>query len=56
MAGDSKTSSVTSSADMPNFSTISLPTWVSVLWKAGRQCMNLTSGLPVAAIVCALTW
>ena len=29
---------------------------VSVLWNAGRQCMNFTSGLPVSAIVSAFTW
>ena len=55
-AGDSKTSSVTSSASSPYFSKISLPTSVSVLWNAGRQCMNFTSGLPVSSIVSALTW
>src|SRR4051794_24252219 len=55
-ASDSKTSSVTSSAVRPNFSCSCLPTCVSALWKAGRQCMNFTSGLPVAAIVCALIW
>ena len=38
----SNTSSVTSISEMPNFSSISLPTLVSVLWNAGRQCMNLT--------------
>ena len=32
------------------------PTFVSVLWKAGRQCMNRTCGLPVAASSSALTW
>src|SRR5262249_32471214 len=54
-AGDSKTSSLTSSDSIPNFSKISLPTCVSVLWNAGRQCMNFTSGLPVASIVSRLT-
>ena len=54
-AGDSKTSSVTSSESIPNFSKISLPTCVSVLWNAGRQCMNFTSGFPLAFIVSALT-
>ena len=41
---------------MPYFSAICLPTLVSVLWKAGRQCMNLTCGLPLAFISSALTW
>ena len=41
---------------MPNLRSISLPTSVSALWNAGRQCMNFTSGLPVAAIAAALTW
>ena len=41
---------------MPNCSAISLPTLVSVSWKAGRQCMNLTCGLPLAFISSALTW
>ena len=35
---------------------ISLPILVSVLWKAGRQCMNLTVGLPVFFISAMLTW
>src|SRR5262249_4193798 len=55
-AADSKTSSVTSSASSPNLSKISLATCVSVLWNAGRQCMNFTSGLPVSFIVPAFTW
>jgi hypothetical protein len=32
---------------MPNTRAISAPIVVYVLWKAGRQCMNLTWGLPV---------
>jgi hypothetical protein len=35
---------------MPNSRAISAPILVSVLWKAGRQCMNLVCGLPVLAI------
>src|SRR3954451_19424129 len=55
-AGDSNTSSVTSSDSRPYFSRISWPTCVSELWNAGRQCMNLTSGFPVSDIVFAFTW
>src|SRR4030067_347285 len=44
-AFDSKTSWVTSRpSGMPVASIISLPTTVLASWKAGRQCMNLTSG------------
>ena len=51
LASDSNTSSVTSRPfGMPNSSAICLPTMVSVSWNAGRQCMNLTCGLPVAFI------
>ena len=53
---DSKTSSVTSSPSMPYSWKISSPTSVSRLWNAGRQCMNLTSGLPVAASTSLFTW
>src|SRR5690606_18591322 len=44
-AGLANTSSVTSMAQMPNFCSISRPVEVSVLWKAGRQCMKRTRGL-----------
>ena len=37
-------------------SIISLPTTVFGSWKAGRQCMNFTFRLPVAARRSALTW
>src|SRR6185436_20882657 len=55
-AVDSKTSSVTSISEIPCSSSICLPTLVSALWNAGRQCMNFVSGLPVAAIAALLTW
>ena len=55
-AGDSKTSSVTSSAVEAPLVEIWLPTSVSRLWRAGRQCRNFTSGLPVAFMSSALTW
>ena len=53
---DSKTSSVTSRPSMPYSSKISSPTFVSRLWKAGRQCMNFTFGLPVRATTSLFTW
>ncbi|MNW09115.1 hypothetical protein D3C71_2060390 [compost metagenome] len=57
-AGDSNTSSVTSMplARSGYCSAICLPTLVSELWNAGRQCMNLVRGLPVAFISSAFTW
>ena len=54
-AGDFKTSSVTSTLASTNFWTTCSPTSVSRLWKAGRQCMNLTLGLPVNSRALALT-
>src|SRR6476469_2589357 len=53
---DSKTSSVTSRPSMPYSSKIDWPTFVSRLWKAGRQCMNFTFGLPVRVITSLFTW
>jgi hypothetical protein len=32
------------------------PISVSLLWSAGRQCMNFTSGFPVAAMSASFTW
>src|SRR5215207_782323 len=57
LAGERKTSSVTSSPfRIPVASAISRPTVVSASWNAGRQCMNLTFGLFVAASSAAFTW
>ena len=53
---DSKTSSVTSSASSPVLWKSCSPTSVSRSWKAGRQCMNRTSGLPVLSSSFRLTW
>ena len=53
---DSKTSSVTSRPSMPYSWKMSSPTFVSRLWNAGRQCMNLTVGLLVRAMTSALIW
>ncbi|MCY1466740.1 hypothetical protein D9M71_851600 [compost metagenome] len=56
--GDSNTSSVTSIplARCGYCAAICWPTLVSLLWKAGRQCMNFARGLPVAFIMSMLTW
>ena len=54
--GDSNTSSVTSRASIPVCWKSSSPTLVWRSWNAGRQCMNLTPGLPVAFTVAMLTW
>jgi hypothetical protein len=57
LAGDSNTSPVTSSPEvMPVCSMISRPTTVFGSWKAGRQCMNLTFGLPAFSRSAELTW
>src|SRR5690606_24116387 len=53
--GDSKTSSVTSSDLSPCVSYTSRATCVPRTWKAGRQCRNLTSRLPVARSTSKLT-
>ena len=55
LAFEVKTSSVTSRPlVMPVCSMISRPTTVFMSWKAGRQCMNLTAGLPVLSSRAAL--
>jgi hypothetical protein len=41
---------------MPVCSIISRPTTVFMSWNAGRQCMNLTAGLPDWRSRAALTW
>ena len=41
---------------MPVWSMISRPTTVLVSWNAGRQCMNLTAGLPALSSRAAFTW
>ena len=41
---------------MPVCSIISRPTTVFGSWNAGRQCMNLTRGLPVFSNRAELTW
>ena len=55
-AGDSKTSSVTSSAVSLRVLYSRRPVSVSRLCRAGRQCMNFTAGFPVAAITSRFTW
>jgi hypothetical protein len=54
-AGDSKTSSVTSSPSIPVFSNSSAPTLVSRLWNAGRTHESYV-GLPVFWTRSALIW
>src|SRR5262245_60810437 len=57
LAPDSKTSPVTSRPEvMPVCSMISRPTVVLGSWNAGRQCMNLTFGLPLLPSSAVLTW
>ena len=56
-ASDSNTSPVTSSpSGMFVASIISLPTTVFGSWKAGRQCMNFTFGLPDRSRSDRFTW
>jgi hypothetical protein len=54
-AGDSKTSSVTSISESPNFSWIRRPISVLASWKAGRQCMNFEWRFPVPSITARVT-
>src|SRR2546423_1042226 len=57
LASDSNPSPVTSSPDVITVcSIISRLTVVFGAWKAGRQCMNFTFGLPLLSISVRFTW
>ena len=52
---DSKTSSVTSISEIPNFSEIFFPIVVFRSWNAGRQCIKIACS-PAFSMIAFVTW